>query len=501
MKVSKGLILACLLIGFFVWLAPLRTQDGPNHRKIAVYLAQYDDTPALQEVYQDALSLVRTNVLFPALYKPWHKIVSIRSYEKVFFALSLILLLICYHYFLSVWAPAQSPLWVLILPFLLHPLFIRGMYNYLASIPLTLLALTFLRAGLDSRKISYWFAYTVCVYLGFLAHPFPGFVLAICLALLAIGQYRTRLLWVMAYAVPIVVMLGVGFLMPLLTTSMAGADAMIFKPPWELVAGLTFYNFTGYSLVPWLVILTYLVLLIALMGWSAKSTPWHDKIFWIAMLAGYFIFPNERGAGAHLNERFLPYVWLFLPLGLTLSVRRVRQVQMISIGIAVIVTANVLWGMYRVEALAQQADTVLEEVPDGARLYPIIFDPMGPAFTYSSLMHLWAHYDDDKTVYSPSLFAASDMMPLHLRRPPDDGYFPALPENFAEQIAKGQRPEDWSQLFAPVRYYDYWFVYAPPAAFLAWAAGISGLEKVSESGASSLWHYNKALAFQPPLPR
>jgi hypothetical protein len=79
------LILVSLLLLIFVWLLPLQTQDGPNHRKVAVILERLDRSPVEGRTYESQLGPLKTNSLFSLLYLPASTIMSSQTYEKLFF--------------------------------------------------------------------------------------------------------------------------------------------------------------------------------------------------------------------------------------------------------------------------------------------------------------------------------------------------------------------------------------------------------------------------------
>jgi hypothetical protein len=288
-----------------------------------------------------------------------------------------------------------------------------------------------------------------------------------------------------------------------------------FKALPSLLGGLLVYNAVGYSVLHLVLTGPFFLMLLGLMVYSGTRCRWQDGAFWMVLLLGYFVFPNEGSGGAHLNERFLPFAWCVIPIGMVLHGARLRVVQVVSVTTALIMGAGVLVGMRRIDATVESAQEVLGVLPGGSRLYPVNFDPMGPALTYSSLMHLWAVYDHDKTVYSPYLFAYMDLMPLSRREPASTTYFPATAENFPEQIATNRicrptdaveatdcdlrRSEGFREIFRHAEFYDYWFVHRPPAAFVSMMRSLPGVELVVERGESSLWSNEDARPFLPAL--
>ncbi len=511
----RGLLLASVLLSLFLWRVPLHTQDGPNHTLVAVTLARLAGSPAESAVYRSQLGPFQTNTLFPLLYRPASAVLSPGAYEKAFMAVFLVLLLIAYRVFLSVWSPRSGALWVLGLPLVFHPLFITGMYNFLASVPLTLIALALMRRGVETHRWQYFVGFLACSWIILLAHPFPFFVLPIALVVLAVTESKTRGMVMRYYGPVTLVFLVLGFLIPLFTASAGVNTGYTFKALPSLLGGLLVYNAVGYSVLHLVLTAPFFIMLLGLLAYSGARCRWQDRVFWMVLLLGYFVFPNEGNGGAHLNERFLPFAWCVLPIGMVLNGVRLRAVQVVSVTTALIMSAGVLIGMRRIAVTVESAREVLDVVPGGSRLYPVNFDPMGPALTYSSLMHLWAVYDHDKTVYSPYLFAYMDLMPLTRREPASTTYFPATAENFPEQIATNRicrptdaveaadcalrRAEGFREILRHAEFYDYWFIHQPPAAFVRMMRSLPGVTLVIERDESSLWSNEGARPFLPAL--
>ena len=131
----RGLILASVILSLFLWKLPLHTQDGPNHRAVAATLARLSTSPGEESVYRSQLGPFQTNTLFHLMYLPATSVLSPTTYEKLFVGVFLLLIPVAYRVLLSVWAPRSTALWIVALPLWFHPLFITGMYNFLASVP------------------------------------------------------------------------------------------------------------------------------------------------------------------------------------------------------------------------------------------------------------------------------------------------------------------------------------------------------------------------------
>lgn len=515
-KIDRLLILAAFAIPLLLWKLPWHAQDGPNHKKVAVILERLDKSPAEQNVYRSRLGPLQTNSLFELLYLPASKIMPVDAYEKVYVAFFLVSLLLSYRFFLGAWSPPGRALWVAALPILFHPLFLRGMYNFLASVPLTLLALTVMKKGLESGRWIFCLLFLLVSWTAFLAHPFPFFVLTLGLIFLWIfGTGKNRGLFLL-YAALLLFFLGIGFLKPLfLANPAAGLLPPKAAPFHHLAAGLFILNFAGYSNWHLVSLAPYFLFLAGFFFYALKRGPWKGKLLFLSMLLGYLVFPREGQGGGHLNERFLPFLILFLPLGLDFNVAKIRLLRRIHFGAFLLVAGGVFWGMGRIDAIVREAEGVLRFLPGQSRLYAINFNISGPARNYSSLMHLWAVYDDDKIVFSPNLFAHMNLMPLSRKHPSTPEYFPAPSESLADDVTRNEvcRPADlvatvdcekarsrtFETLLAYGAFYDYWFVVDPPPDFLEKIKNREGVQ-ITAQGTRMLLVENKAARpFSPPL--
>jgi len=400
-----------------------------------------------------------------------------------------------------------------------HALFVTGMYNFLAATALTFSILILLRRVAETPSARVLATMALLSWLAFLAHPFAFFVLPIAWLWLAAGKRDRPDAYMWSAAGVLAAFLLMGFALP-----MAGGaspdNPYVFKPPLELVAGLVYYNFAGFSVWALLAAVPALAAAVA-MAWKSLLNgdgERRGRWLWLAMLGAYFIFPSEGHGGAHLNERFLPFLWAFLPLGLSQLAPRNRSTRWIrgaAVGSSVLMASALWFGMNAVAEEVDDAVTVLAELPDRARLYPLEFDPAGTSLTHTPLLHLWANHPSDRTVYSPFSFTFMELMPVSRLLPSSSTYFPAAAENHAQSLADGRlcRPADpvstqdcslleregWSSLLTATRYYDYWFVHGAPARWRGIIEDVPGLSLVAEAGRASLWRYEPAVEFIPDL--
>lgn len=493
---------------------PWTTQDGANHKKVALILSRLSTSSVENHVYESQLGPLSTNELFPLLHQPLAPYLTPDHYEKLYVVFSMLFLLIAYKFFLSTWAPDSAAWWPLILPLCLHPLFTMGLYNFLISVPLTLTALALLKRGLDSRRPWLFLPFLATCYLAFLAHPFPFFILAPCGVLLAWQQRPRHWGWLVLYATPILFFLLAGFLPSLLFTGRheAGLSYQFNSIP-ELIGAFWSRNITAYSLLQLLAGLPIIACLVALAVHSARSRS-PLRFYWMALALGFALFPVHGNQGSLLNKRFLPYIWCFIPLGVQLSAIWYKRCIAVVMTCTVILAALTWRGMAATAQIITDARVVYSALPAQSRVYPIVFDFKGPAYNINALTHLWANFPDDRLVFSPYLFAYSALYPLHLKSPSTATYFPATREDFAADVASGsvckeqQTPHGftdcdfitrrgYNEVLGKAVYYDDWFVFNPTPQFVAQLQAVPGLHKVKESGKASLWHFDKARAFTP----
>ncbi len=505
---------ACLLLLLFIWRLPLNTQDGPNHKRVALILERLPDSPPESKVYRSGLGPLQTNSLFPLLYLPLSRILGIDAYEKIFFGFFLILLVISYRFFLGVWDPGREELWVWCLPMLFHPLFISGMYNFLAGVPLTLLALTLMKKWLLRRSLLAALAFWLLCWAAFLAHPFTMVILGLCWFVLCLQNWRAGYSFPILFGIPLGIFWTAGFILPFFQ-SLGTSHPLppMFPRLPELLANFLVGHFVGFSLFHYLALVPLILLFILTVTYSLFRAPWNQKIFWIVLAAAYLLSPAAWGAGGYLHDRFLIFIWLFLPLGLPLTLPRLRIFQATTLVSLLWICFAIHRGMGAVEAQIADAKVVLAGLPQISRLYSINFQTRGPAISYYSLMHLWANVPQDRIVFSPFLFAHTYLMPLNRIRPASPTYFPAARENLPESIANGKLCAGldvvettpcseleriaWHSVLEPARYYDYWFTYQPPHDLESQLAKIPGLKLVARRNHASLWKNEHALDFNP----
>lgn len=508
--------LSILITIFIVFFTPFHTQDGPNHKKDTLILSRLDSSPIEAKVYKSGLGILNTNTLFSLLYLPFKKILSIDTYEKIFFAFFLISIVALYRLFLQVWSKPNLDLWPLMLPFLFHPLFLRGMYNYTASVAITLLALIVLYKGMETKSWKYVLSFFLLCWLGQLAHPFTFILLSLVLAVQYFLSWKKDFKHFLPFAAIVFLFMVIGFVLPLFGSGIGVKTSYDFRALTGLIAALLASNFMDYSVLHFILPFPFLISLLVIAIKNIREQGFTKNSLWICTMLAFFIFPCTGGGSAYTNERFLPFIFFFFPLALDQlqSVWR-KRVVILAFVTFLMVSGGVGWGMYQVDKEVKNAKLVLKNLPKMSRLYPINFNLTGPSLFNGDLYHTWADYEDDRIVFSPYLFALPKLTPLLKPIPNKPDYFPALDESYAfhhlaEECKSGWlydttqcdlwREQSIVSIFQDAQYYDYWLVHEPPKDFRERLEKTPGLKLVGESSTFSLWHYEKALPFNPPVP-
>ncbi|MFO1519673.1 MAG: hypothetical protein U1F57_08455 [bacterium] len=496
-----ALVLAFIVL--FFWKTPFITQDGYNHQRAASILSRLSESPSESALYGENLNLHQTNELFYALYPFVKNHLSVDQYEKAFLVLSMILLVLGYQAFLKTWAPENASLWFFALPLVFHLLFARGMYNFLISVPLSLFALSLLKV----EKIPIYGRiplYGVLVWIGFLAHPFSVIVLSLVggVALIeGVLQKESKRCGNWAFFLIPALFLALGFLLPFFQPSSQPGPSYVFDPWPSLLYKFFVFNFPIYQKWNVLLFLPYLLWAIVAMARSLRHKQPLDRRLWVLFLLGYLFFPKSGGEGNHLNERFLIYVFLFLPLGLHLNAAQKWRLGFLTGFTFLALAAYVHQGMALAQQKGEETRAVLEPLPPNQRLYPVNFDPNGPALNFKNTLHFWA-MNPEKTVFSPYLFAFDRMTPLY-RKKGVSALFPATSDDFPYRLVKGElcgkkdpvetircaeiREEGFKRILENASHYDYWLLESPPPDFVGMIQSGLSASLVAQKGTTSLW--------------
>lgn len=516
-SLSKKLFYVTLVFVFsLVFFGPFYTQDGPNHQKTALILSRLSQSPIEQKVYQSGFGLFETNTLFQLLYQPVSEFCTVKTYEKFFVATFLALLLISFRYFLKTLKPSNTEWWPLVSPTLFHPLYLRGFYNYLASVVFTLLALSLSYRKEKATTPSILLYFVLC-WLCQLSHPFAFFILPLMIFVFSAQKGFKNWKQLLPYFVISCIFFVIKFVIPLFSSGIGNKTPYAFASIPILIGGLIGLNFMDYSILNLVIPLPFIASLIWFLRKNLKLEGVLSNLLWIAPLCAYLIFPRSGGGSAHMNERFLPYIFFFIPITLSekLSFVLKKRILLVTWTTFILLSFGTSYGMYQLNQEASHAQHVMENLPKVSRLYPINFNLRGKAKINWHLAHIWATYPDDKIVFTPYLFALPNLTPLKKPLLNNNEYFPATEEDFPHQNIENNcrsgflydtfdcsthKRQALEALLQDAKHYDYWFIHQAPQNFIDVLSKVENLEIVSKEGEYSLWHYKSPLPFSPEVP-
>ncbi len=410
-------------------------------------------------------------------YLPLKPYLSLAQYEKIFFVLIILFMLWGYEFFLRSYHLKNSAMWTWCLLLVFHGLLIRGMYHYSLGIGITLCLMGLLHRLYESFSWPRFIGFLMMFYLAWMSHPFNLMMLAVYGA---IHFYLHRNKRGLQFILLILVLLALGasFVLPHFLYSQQNQLAMPYQFKGMLILIAEFFAKQWLFYQPWEYwILAPVVSLVLYLFWKFwRYQNWQSYPYAPIFLLLYFIFPSDGYGGGHLNERFVPYLLLFLPLGLPIDWRR----WIVMCCCLFLVTSYHLHrGMQQIDKQTQNIKKITEELPKYSNILPINFEDYGVAKNYASYRHLWANYDPDLQLNSPYLFVHHPAMPLtrHIHHP-----LPAPTESFASEIrfqticqsrdaveavqCSERIHAAYQQLLAYAPHYQYYLVMFPTPEFI-----------------------------------
>ena len=166
----------------------------------------------------------------------------------------------------------------------------------------------------------------------------------------------------------------------------------------------------------------------------AAATPW---ALWAAaiLVVLYFALPHIA-IGSDVSPRLRPWIVLCLLChgGVLLSRRARRAVAIMALatGLASVLALSVSFAR-----LAPELDAFTSGIPyvrEGARLYPMVFEPRAPSILVKPFLHAWGYYGLARKVITPYAFAWSeDRFPVRYRRLPAHEAASGLPSDAEDQ--------------------------------------------------------------------
>lgn len=197
----------------------------------------------------------------------------------------------------------------------------------------------------------------------------------------------------------------------------------------------------------------------------------------------YLISPMSGARTSYIDRRFLLPAMVFLLLGIRIDVsRRLGQFVMIGLlGLSFVRVAEVWYCSDRIAREVQSHVRMLDLLPDGMRIYPMVMHDQSSARSWLWDMHFFytAHY---ATVYRhafvPTIYAWEGAHPLNMRF--------AVPEYV--QVGRDTSVEEmnWQSILSK---YDYVWGYKLPVEFKSLLLGQGDL--VAESGVAMLIRVKK----------
>lgn len=480
-----------ILIACYFILLPLQTQDGPNHKQVAKILERLEHSPIEQQVYEKNISILGTNLAYPVLFGKFAKILSPDHFEKIFFLFCIVSILLGYRYLLKFWDPRQMQWNFWALPLCFHVLFLSGMYNFMLSVPLSLFALGLLSKNTHITRAMFY----ISSYFAYWAHPF-SIIVIILIGSIYFLQNKKKINQYLIF-LPLLLLFLLSFLLPHFQSPHLKPNeaTLLFKSPLELFAGLSYYQFPIFDSIDLFYLAPFLTLIFYLFFKNKRSL-----IPWLCIIC-YFVFPSESKGGAHINERFLIYFYLFIPIFLKQYHRNLFK---ISMSIILLVTSclalRTFQTMSKIDHHAKQIEVLLKDLPEQSTFFPIQFRPKTFTLSYSALLHSWANYPEDKIIFSPYLFAYLPTYPLRLIEKRSQTYFPNTEVDFAEQsLNSPNQEENFVTLIEKSRHYDYTLISFAPENFIAQIKSIQSFEMIHEDSQLILVRNTNATPFTPSL--
>ncbi len=324
--------------------------------------------------------------------------------------------------------PGDDPPWgaLLLFPLAHHPQYYLGAINYCYALPLLLLALLeqarLLRGVAAPRALAWWAVWLIAL---FLCHPFGMLLFVVLGGLQSIVAWRRREQLARGLATTAV---GAAlFLGWFLTAGNPAGGAPLWIGGVRSVVEYAACSFTGMKAlrgIEWPPVLLWLgVVALGVAGWRAGDGERRRLRRWatvplVASVVGALVLPFSKGEFTYVNFRMVPVAWLFLGgVAATLTLRG-RPWKILWVGLILALTMLSVAKQRRISAEVHEIMPLVEAIPPGARILPLVFDNDSPEL---DARFFDPHLHDHAYVhllrgggYNP-YFWRSEMMPVHLR--------------------------------------------------------------------------------------
>ena len=465
-----------------IWLAAYPAMhDYPNHLARAHILHEYNDSESYQATYNRDGRLIPNlsmDLIVPALMN----LVTVETSSKIFLSL-VVLVFNLGIYYLGLTVNGR-PHWN-VLPatfFTYNFAFSYGFVNYMFG-----LGIFFITLGMWLRFRTTWtveriLLVSVFAISSYVCHLSSFMFFAISIACLtAIEVVKTKKLH-STHAIGMLpaVLPTLAYLYYSLRIEQKAPLSWWHPLLSKKITGLI-YPFLSYNLLIDFFLGTAFVFLIMLLWKKRQSHILSRELILLSALfvVLYAIAPMSGAQSSYVDRRFLLPVPLFVLLGIRINILRpLGRSVLTGLIVLSLVRMGEVWHYWsRIGQGVQEQVHMLDRLPDGARLYPMVVHDQSSAQDWLWDMHFFfsAHY---ATIYRhafvPTIYAWKEAHPLNLRAAESD----------YTQIEKNT-PFDrvnWNQIF---RHYDYLWGYKLSPEFKKFLSAKA--ELVVESGDAALF--------------
>lgn len=474
-----------------IWFAAYPAMhDYPNHLARAHILHEYSDSKSYQATYDRDRRLIPNlsmDLIVPALMN----VVSIETSSKIF--LSLVVLLFNLGLHLLGFAVHSRPHWN-VLPatfFTYNFAWSFGFVNYMFGLGLFFITLAMWLRFRPNWTWSRILAVSTFAMVSYVSHLSAFIFLGICIGCLTgIQLVRTRTFRV-GHAIDSLPVVPPTLAYLWYSLEIEQKAPMIWWHPllMKKITGLV-YPFLSYNLI---VDLVLAVVFVSLVFFSFRGKGSRIVSRELLLMSGVFVIlyacaPMSGAHSSYVDRRFLLPVAIFLLLGLRINVSKsLGRYVLIGLMILSVVRVAEVWHYWnRIGQGVQDQVHMLDRLPDGARLYPMVVHDQSSAQNWLWDMHFFflPHY---ATIYRhafvPTLYAWKEAHPLNLRSSESD-------YTQVEQNTPFDRVQ-WDTIF---NHYDYLWGYKLPDEFSRYLS-LEG-ELIVQSGDAALFRIGR---MQSPL--
>jgi len=437
--------IAIALTGLCLWpiwhYEFLPMQDYPQHLFLSYVLTNIHNTALnIASYYQTDLSMGPYS-FFYAFMKLFSGFLPIEAAGKAFVSLYVILGFLIVFYFERRYARGREP-WgtLLVFPFLFHQLYYLGLMNYLASVPVLIIALMAMESLNESPLRTRTIVFNaICVAALFFIHPFTIVAYVGLAGAGALMGIKNRPQFLRMMILPAA--LGIAFLVWYVSNihMQTGGDNPFIWFGFKKTASFYLLMFTGMHWVDGVNKLTVIVWAVsgaAILAYMIKGRAWSRiprrfTLYFVIAILGYSFLPLWVGAYSYFNSRFAPISFLLIAV-MAGFIRIPRAVGIVLSGLMVVLILNsiTLHGKLSVETATIKP--VLEEMKPNARVLPLPLKigtrSLDPLVYYRFHQHEFFYYHIRRGGGANPYLFPSEMLPVKFREGVD---LPKAEKNFS----------------------------------------------------------------------